>query len=54
MKLANATNTNRKFGKPRDLPCASPERNCRYESLLSSRLRPVGVRFRMSEQERRP
>jgi hypothetical protein len=22
MKLANATNTNRKFGKPRDLQCA--------------------------------
>ena len=22
MKLANATNTNRKFGKPRDLRCA--------------------------------
>ena len=28
MKLANATNLNRKFGKPRDLLCALPTRNC--------------------------
>ena len=32
MKLANATNTNRKFGKPRDLLCALPERNCASEA----------------------
>ncbi len=29
MKLANATNLNRKFGKPRDLLCAFPALKCR-------------------------
>ncbi len=32
MKLANATEIHRKFGKPRDLLCALPQRNCARES----------------------
>jgi hypothetical protein len=38
MKLANASNTNRKFGKPRAPLCAPPKRNCAraYRQFVAS------------------